>query len=66
MIAAWADVSSIMINKSPAARFEPLHGVSDVMDHLNIGYLWMLINCITSAAYVRFRDHVRCSKLKVY
>lgn len=27
--------------------------VSGTMQKLNIGYLWMLLNCMASAAYVR-------------
>ena len=26
--------------------------VSDLVEHLNVGYIWMMVNCVTSAAYV--------------
>jgi GDP-mannose transporter len=29
-----------------------LKGVADVVHQLNVGYLWMFTNCLTSAAYV--------------
>ncbi|KAJ7623421.1 UAA transporter [Roridomyces roridus] len=42
VIAAWADVNDAM----------PTSSVQGVMDSLNIGYFWMLVNCLTSAGYV--------------
>lgn len=44
MIAAWSDVSH-----SPTGS---LSSVTSAMATLNVGYLWMFGNCLTSAAYV--------------
>lgn len=36
----------------PTAGMGSIHDVKDVVQKLNIGYFWMLVNCLTSAAYV--------------
>ncbi|EMD38859.1 hypothetical protein CERSUDRAFT_112581 [Gelatoporia subvermispora B] len=51
VIAAWADISDALTAGDPAVS-EGLSAVRGVVSSLNIGYLWMLVNCITSAAYV--------------
>ncbi|KAF9449945.1 UDP-galactose transporter [Macrolepiota fuliginosa MF-IS2] len=56
VIAAWSDVTSAFAHSVPAVST----GVSaDMMKNLlgavrgiNVGYFWMLVNCLTSAAYV--------------
>jgi hypothetical protein len=45
MIAAWADVATSV--------GDGFSSVQDTIRSLNIGYVWMLANCIVSAAYVR-------------
>jgi len=56
VIAAWADVSSALESSlpvvSPGTTMGPLQAVTGAVRHLNIGYFWMLVNCLTSAAYV--------------
>jgi len=56
MIAAWSDISSVVLDSVPAAsdglNLNSLHGMTGVVSALNIGYIWMLLNCMTSAAYV--------------
>jgi GDP-mannose transporter len=56
IIAAWSDVSSAISDSLPAvsdgASFASLQGMASVVHKLNVGYLWMLTNCLTSAAYV--------------
>jgi GDP-mannose transporter len=58
IIAAWADVHDSVADTIPivesSAISDTIATVSDVVHKLNIGYLWMLINCLTSATYVRF------------
>ncbi|ESK96406.1 gdp-mannose transporter [Moniliophthora roreri MCA 2997] len=56
VIAAWSDVTSALAATAPTVgspiSLGSLQNVTDVMHKLNIGYFWMLINCLTSAAYV--------------
>jgi GDP-mannose transporter len=59
VVAAWADVNSI--SDASAETISPasegldmdLELVSGMVQKLNIGYVWMLFNCMASAAYVR-------------
>ncbi|KAK1227225.1 GDP-mannose transporter into the lumen of the Golgi [Marasmius sp. AFHP31] len=56
VIAAWSDVTNALSDTSPISGshggLTSLQDVTDVMHKLNIGYFWMLVNCVTSAAYV--------------
>jgi len=56
IIAAWADVSSAFGDALPATStgvsLGSLRAVTGIVHNLNIGYFWMLVNCMTSAAYV--------------
>lgn len=55
ILAAWVDVNSAVEGAGDSST--PLVGVSvalvsDTLRKLNFGYFWMLLNCLTSAAYV--------------
>ncbi|KAI0319620.1 hypothetical protein OF83DRAFT_1054653 [Amylostereum chailletii] len=50
VIAAWSDVSSAVTVVAPGTG--SLEAVTGAVQSLNVGYFWMLANCITSAAYV--------------
>ncbi|KAF7370811.1 UDP-galactose transporter [Mycena sanguinolenta] len=57
IIAAWSDVSGALGDSMPTgstgSSAASLHlAVKDVVQNLNVGYFWMLVNCLTSAAYV--------------
>ena len=69
VIAAWADVSSAVVDSTPAASdgvsLASLQGMADVVHKLNMGYIWMLFNCATSAAYVSDTITIRCGLLDV-
>ena len=56
VIAAWTDVSSALAGSLPAVgigvSLNSLQAMAGAVGGLNIGYLWMLLNCLTSAAYV--------------
>jgi GDP-mannose transporter len=56
VIAAWTDVSSVLAGSLPAVgtgvSLNSLQTMAGAVRGLNIGYLWMLLNCLTSAAYV--------------
>jgi len=56
VIAAWSDVSGALGDSMPTgstgASAASLHLVKGVVQNLNVGYFWMLVNCLTSAAYV--------------
>lgn len=57
VVAAWADINSA--SEVAAASIHPTSAgmglglVGGVVQKLNIGYIWMLVNCMASAAYVR-------------
>lgn len=66
MIAAWADIGDALAAGDPAVIEGSSWGLSTmtgVVSKLNVGYFWMLVNCLTSAAYVSLslylarRDH---------
>ncbi|KAG8874073.1 GDP-mannose transporter into the lumen of the Golgi [Tulasnella sp. 331] len=59
LIAAWADISHTVTSLSlsavwadPAGAAAQLPAVSTVVGNLNAGYMWMIINCCVTAAYV--------------
>ncbi|KAF8196679.1 hypothetical protein K438DRAFT_1825386 [Mycena galopus ATCC 62051] len=57
VIAAWSDVSGALGDSMPTGSTgtSPAslhHVVKGVVQNLNVGYFWMLVNCLTSAAYV--------------
>lgn len=59
IIAAWSDVSSGFSGSLPAVStgvsLNALQTIAGAVRGLNVGYFWMLTNCLTSAAYVSFR-----------
>jgi GDP-mannose transporter len=68
VIAAWADISSTLSSLADIAVVDPTSGAevplpSGVIGSLNAGYLWMAVNCLASAAYVRLSPpcHLRFS-----
>ncbi|KAF8661334.1 hypothetical protein AX16_001429 [Volvariella volvacea WC 439] len=56
VIAAWSDTSNTFGDSMPAASsaltLDSLSAVTGAVRQLNIGYLWMMLNCLASAAYV--------------
>ncbi|THU87870.1 UDP-galactose transporter [Dendrothele bispora CBS 962.96] len=57
IIAAWSDVSNALSGYTdPASTSASMslgfESVSEVVQKLNVGYFWMLVNCLTSATYV--------------
>ncbi|KAI0372802.1 UDP-galactose transporter [Pilatotrama ljubarskyi] len=54
IIAAWADISDALAVGDPAVAeaMNGLSAVSGVVSKMNVGYFWMFMNCVTSAAYV--------------
>ncbi|KAL0579273.1 GDP-mannose transporter into the lumen of the Golgi [Marasmius crinis-equi] len=56
VIAAWSDVTNALADTTAITgsnvSLKSLQDVTDVMHKLNVGYFWMLVNCLTSAAYV--------------
>lgn len=53
VIAAWADISNALEIASVATNAAAsLKSITGAVQELNIGYFWMLINCLTSAGYV--------------
>lgn len=57
VIAAWSDISNALASGAVDA-LDPITGAevplppTTVMSALNIGYVWMMLNCFFSAAYV--------------
>ncbi|KAJ7074903.1 hypothetical protein B0H15DRAFT_868505 [Mycena belliarum] len=56
VIAAWTDVAGALVDSMPTGSASisttSLQAVKGVVSNLNIGYFWMLINCLASAGYV--------------
>ena len=53
VIAAWADISDALAAGDPAVSEGISWSVTGIVRNINIGYFWMLVNCLASAAYVR-------------
>ncbi|KAJ7050566.1 UAA transporter [Mycena amicta] len=55
-IAAWSDVAGALADSMPSESSgisaTSLQAMRGVVQNLNIGYFWMLVNCLSSAAYV--------------
>lgn len=72
VIAAWADISTTLSKLSAGvAVVDPISGADvplssiSVMDTMNVGYLWMFINCLASAGYVLFmRKRIKVTGFK--
>jgi GDP-mannose transporter len=71
VIAAWSDISSTLASISAGvAVLDPTSGAevpvpTSLVGSLNGGYLWMLINCFASAAYVLFmRKRIKVTGFK--
>jgi hypothetical protein len=53
VVAAWTDVSSAGKAGSPVhTADDAAMNYVNMFRNLNVGYFWMLMNCITSASYV--------------
>ncbi len=55
VIAAWADIGDALAAGDPVVIEGSSWGLANmtgVVSKLNVGYFWMLLNCLTSAAYV--------------
>ncbi|KAI0343166.1 UDP-galactose transporter [Trametopsis cervina] len=52
VIAAWADVRDTLAEADPAVAEGIAWSASGIVRSLNVGYLWMMVNCLSSAAYV--------------
>lgn len=72
VIAAWADISTTLSKLSAGvAVVDPISGADvplssiSVLDTMNVGYLWMFINCLASAGYVLFmRKRIKVTGFK--
>lgn len=55
VIAAWADISSAWTaTVDPTTGREIVNaGARGMIGSINVGYIWMALNCLASAAYVR-------------
>jgi len=56
VIAAWSDVASAFAESIPAVSTgisaSALQNLLSTVRGMNVGYLWMFLNCVASAAYV--------------
>ncbi|TFK26165.1 GDP-mannose transporter [Coprinopsis marcescibilis] len=56
VIAAWSDVKSAVAGSVPGTStgvsLTTMHSLLGALRGMNTGYFWMLLNCISSAAYV--------------
>lgn len=63
IIAAWSDISTTLARLSTgAAVLDPTSGaeipLKGMVGGFNVGYMWMFVNCLASAAYVRSSAHL--------
>ncbi len=61
VIAAWSDISTTLARYSTGvAMIDPTTGAElpsmGFSAGLSVGYFWMAVNCLSSAAYVSLRD----------
>jgi GDP-mannose transporter len=60
VIAAWADIKHALESHGTATS-----AASAQLETLNAGYLWMLINCLSTAAYVLgMRKRIKLTNFK--
>lgn len=60
VIAAWADIQHALQNYGHASP-----EASEKVSTLNAGYMWMLFNCVCSAAYVLgMRKRIKLTNFK--
>ena len=55
MIAAWADISAVWTPESTldsTTGLELAPAAAMTIGGVNVGYIWMAMNCLASAAYV--------------
>lgn len=72
VIAAWSDISSSLsqLSSTGVAVVDPTSGADvpllpGVAPSLNIGYVWMFVNCLASAGYVLFmRKRIKMTGFK--
>lgn len=59
VIAAWSDVTNALILGNDAGiSGSNLKNLLSTVRGLNVGYFWMLINCLASAAYVGYAERI--------
>ena len=60
VIAAWADIQHALQNYGHAST-----EASEKVTTLNAGYMWMMVNCVCSAAYVLgMRKRIKLTNFK--
>jgi GDP-mannose transporter len=60
VVAAWADINAAISSYSHSA-----HQTASALSTLNAGYIWMLVNCLSSAAYVLgMRKRIKLTNFK--
>jgi GDP-mannose transporter len=59
IVAAWADIQHALANHASATE------ASDKISTLNAGYVWMMLNCFCSAAFVLYmRKRIKLTNFK--
>ncbi|KAF8248889.1 UDP-galactose transporter [Wilcoxina mikolae CBS 423.85] len=60
VVAAWADINAAISSYGHSA-----HQTANALSTLNAGYIWMLVNCLSSAAYVLgMRKRIKLTNFK--
>lgn len=60
VVAAWADISAVLQSHGNEAV-----KAADKLSSLNLGYIWMGLNCLSSAAYVLgMRKRIKLTNFK--
>ena len=59
VIAAWGDIQHALATHGPS------EAASQQISTLNAGYMWMMVNCLSSAAYVLgMRKRIKLTNFK--
>lgn len=65
LIAAWADIQAALESYGSTTKGHKAQDASAKISTLNAGYIWMLINCFCSAAYVlAMRKRIKLTNFK--
>lgn len=61
IVAAWSDISGVLLGYSISGNVSPLNSVKS----FNSGYMWMAINCFATASYVLgMRKRIKLTNFK--
>ncbi|CCE63350.1 hypothetical protein TPHA_0E02580 [Tetrapisispora phaffii CBS 4417] len=65
VVAAWGDSQAVAVKNAALVAEDVTVGSADLISTFNIGYVWMLTNCLSSAAFVLImRKRIKLTNFK--